>query len=400
MTAAPSSVPVDPAQRLKFLQHIPALDGLRGMAILLVLIHNAGHFGAHPSGGFWVTALIAAIGWVGVQLFFVLSGFLITMKLLETQSASNYFPVFFGRRVLRIFPLYYAALIVGLLIVPAITQQPAGGEASTSHQVWLWTFLLNWVHPLGLPTYGFPHFWSLAVEEQFYLIWPFIVYKATQTTLARTCYALIGAALVFRTVLALGGATEDMIYEFTVCRMDALAMGALLAVWLQSPDWTQRLQEKAAARLIPTAFAIVLLGALCSRLYTRSLLFTQTLGYTLLAVFFALILLACLIGTNRLNRWCRQFLSLALLRSLGKYSFAMYVFHFPIQLRLESWLPVFEQRFAAWSGIAFLAVVALVSYVAAFCSYHLYEKHFLRLKSWFTPRARLDRSQSELPEHA
>ena len=116
MTTAASSVPVDPAQRLQFFQHIPALDGLRGIAILLVLVQNAGHFGAHPSGAFWVTALIAAIGWVGVQLFFVLSGFLITVKLLETQSASNYFSVFFGRRVLRIFPLYYAALIVGLLI--------------------------------------------------------------------------------------------------------------------------------------------------------------------------------------------------------------------------------------------------------------------------------------------
>jgi peptidoglycan/LPS O-acetylase OafA/YrhL len=400
MTNVPSSAPVQAAQQLQFFQHIPALDGLRGIAILLVLIHNAGHFGAHPAGGFWIAALVGAIGWVGVQLFFVLSGFLITLKLLSTQGASNYFSVFFGRRVLRIFPLYFAALIVGLLIVPAITGHPPGGETPAVHQVWLWTFMLNWSHPLGLPAYGFPHFWSLAVEEQFYLIWPFIVYRTTHTTLARTCYAVIAAALIFRTVLALNGATEDMIYEFTFCRMDALAMGALLAAWLQSPDWTRRLQEKAAARLIPAAFVILLLGAVFSRVYTRSLLFTETLGYTFLGVFFALILLACLLGTNKLNRWCRQFLSINSLRSLGKYSFAIYVFHYPIELRLEPFLPFFHQHFGIWSGIAFLLAVSLASYVAAFFSYHLYEKHFLRLKSLFTPRTRREPAQSELPRHA
>jgi peptidoglycan/LPS O-acetylase OafA/YrhL len=400
MTNAQNSAPIHSAQELQFFQHIPALDGLRGIAILLVLIHNAGHFGAHPSGPFWVAALIGAIGWVGVQLFFVLSGFLITTKLLATQGAPNYFSVFFGRRVLRIFPLYYAALIVGLLVVPAITQQPPGGETPASHQIWLWTFLLNWSHPLGLPAYGFPHFWSLAVEEQFYLLWPFVVYRATHSTLARVCYALIVAALVIRTALALNGASEDMIYEFTVCRMDALAMGALLAVWLQSPDRLRWLQEKAAAQLIPAAFAIWLLGAVCSRVYTRSLLFTETVGYTLLGIFFALILLACLLGTNKLNRVCRRFLSTDVLRSIGKYSFAMYVFHYPIQLSLERFLPRFEQHFGVWSGIVFLLIVSLASYVAAFFSYHLFEKHFLRLKSAFTPRARLEPAPAELPRHA
>lgn len=400
MTKANGSAPVGPAQQLQFFQHIPALDGLRGIAILLVLIHNAGHFGTHPHGAFWITALIGAVGWVGVQLFFVLSGFLITTKLLETQPAPNYYSVFFGRRILRIFPLYYAALIVGLIIVPAMTQHAPGSEAPASHQLWLWTFLLNWSQPLGASAYGFPHFWSLAVEEQFYLIWPFVVYRATPAGLARTCYAVIAAAFVFRTVLALGGANDEMIYQFTICRMDALAMGALLAAWLRSPDWIRRLEDKAASRLIPAGLALLLLGALFSRLYTRSALFTQTLGYTLLGIFFASILLACLIGSNGLNRSWRRFLSIGVLRSIGKYSFAMYVFHFPIELYLEKSLPLFEQRFAAWSGVVFLLVVSLATYGAAFLSYHLYEKHFLRLKSLFIPRTRPESSRAELPRHA
>lgn len=400
MTTAQSSAPLEPAQKLQFFQHIPALDGLRGIAILLVLMHNAGHFGAHPSGAFWLTALISAIGWVGVQLFFVLSGFLITAKLLETQNAPNYFSVFFGRRALRIFPLYYLALIVGLLIVPAVTQHPAANAPHVVHQVWLWTFLSNWAYPMGTAPYGFAHFWSLAVEEQFYLIWPFIVYRATTGTLARVCYAMILAALIFRSALAFNGASEVMIYEFTVCRIDALAMGALLAIWLRSPDWTRQLHEKAAARLLPAAFVIFLLGAVLSRLYTRTELFTQTLGYTLLGIFFAAMLLACLAGANRLNRRWRQFLSMRVLRSIGKYSYAMYVFHFPIELYLEPSMPLFQQRFGAWSGIVFLLAVGLLTYGAAFLSYHLYEKHFLRLKSWFTPRARLETSQSDQPNYA
>jgi peptidoglycan/LPS O-acetylase OafA/YrhL len=369
----------------QFFEHVPALDGLRGIAILLVLVHNAGHFGAHPSNVLWITALVGAIGWIGVQLFFVLSGFLITSKLLATQDAPNYYSVFFGRRILRIFPLYYAALVFGLIVVPAFTHGLHGGAFADWQQVWLWTFLFNWAHPLGTPAHGFPHFWSLAVEEQFYLIWPFVVHKLTSKKLARICLGVITAAFIIRTVMALEGASEDMIYEFTICRMDALAMGALIAAWLQSQERARQLQTL-APWMIPCGVSIALVGAVLSRLYTRDAFFTESLGYTCLGVFFSLLLLACLIGTNTVNRGWQKFLSLAPLRAIGKYSFAIYVFHFPLQLYAERFLPPPEQR-TGWLGMEFLVGIGLVTYIAAFLSYHLYEKHFLKLKSWFTPHA-------------
>ncbi|HEU4654374.1 MAG TPA: acyltransferase [Steroidobacteraceae bacterium] len=383
----------------RFFDHVPALDGLRGIAILLVILHNAAHFGEHPHGFFWIVAVIAAQGWVGVQLFFVLSGFLITSKLLATRHASNYYAVFFGRRVLRIFPLYYGALIVGLVIAPALTGKPPGGDASSVHEIWLWTFLFNWVHPWGTPAFGFPHFWSLAVEEQFYLLWPFVVHRLSDTKLARACLGLIIGTLVVRTIMAVIGAPDEMIYEFTICRMDALAAGALLATWLDYQD-RPRLLLTTSSWHLPAALAIVTLGALFSRLYTRDTLFTQTIGYTFLAAFFALILLPCVIGTNRLNRIWRALLSARALRSVGKYSFAMYVFHFPIQWHLQKFLPLLEQRLAAWAGIVFVVIVGLLSYAGAYLSYHLFEKHFLRLKSSFTPRAPQAGTSAEVLRHA
>src|SRR5262245_39580963 len=151
--------------------HIPALDGLRGIAILLVIPHNADVF-SNSAAWLWPAALLAHAGWIGVQLFFVLSGFLITRNLLDSRAADNYFQSFYWRRVLRIFPLYYLTLIAGLVIAPRLFQFPSGALASLQNQAWLWTFLSNWTQPLGLEVSGFSHFWSLAIEEQFYLVWP------------------------------------------------------------------------------------------------------------------------------------------------------------------------------------------------------------------------------------
>ena len=101
--------------------YLPALDGLRALAILLVIPHNSDNFGEHP-GIFLPFAILAHAGWIGVQLFFVLSGFLITRNLMALRSTKNYFAVFFGRRVLRIFPLYFGTLIVGLLLLPQLVE--------------------------------------------------------------------------------------------------------------------------------------------------------------------------------------------------------------------------------------------------------------------------------------
>jgi peptidoglycan/LPS O-acetylase OafA/YrhL len=175
-------------------EHIPALDGLRGIAILLVVPHNADVF-SHSAAWLWPFALVAHAGWLGVQLFFVLSGFLITRNLIDSRDAPNYLRAFFGRRVLRIFPLYFATLFLCLVLLPHIVDFAPGTLASHRHQLGLWTFTINWVQPFGADVSGFSHFWSLAVEEQFYLVWPFVVLAAAGTRLFRICIVLAAVAL-------------------------------------------------------------------------------------------------------------------------------------------------------------------------------------------------------------
>src|SRR5437868_4964541 len=156
---------------------MPALDGLRGIAIVLVLMHQ---FDLITSPHAIDVAFDA--GWIGVQLFFVLSGFLITGGLLDTRDQHGYFRGFFVRRVLRIFPLYYAALVATLI----------AGNTS----IWLWTYLSNFrPHP------ALPHFWSLAVEEQFYLVWPFVVWLAGRRGVIAVGGVMVIAAIVARVVI-------------------------------------------------------------------------------------------------------------------------------------------------------------------------------------------------------
>src|SRR5262249_15618967 len=152
-------------------------------------------------------------GWAGVQLFFVLSGFLITGILLETRQRARYYRNFFGRRVLRIFPLYYAVLIVAFVIVPLIAgKQPRGHE----HQLWLWVYLANWTGPFDGGVFIFGHFWSLAVEEQFYVTWPFLVRALPARAFATLCGVLIVAAPLSRALLRARGVDPEAVYEFTI----------------------------------------------------------------------------------------------------------------------------------------------------------------------------------------
>ncbi len=140
------------------------IEGLRGLAIFLVLLHNIDAF--PDEGLFRAPSAVSYAGWVGVQLFFVISGYLITGGLLDTRSASNYFSGFLMRRVLRILPLYLFALVLFLVVLPRILELPVEILRTYSEQAPLWLFMNNWTQPYSGAVYWFPHFWSLAVEEQ------------------------------------------------------------------------------------------------------------------------------------------------------------------------------------------------------------------------------------------
>src|SRR5262249_31198346 len=139
---SPMQAPFADVRRRMLRGHVPALDGVRGLAILLVIIHNAGG-PVGPSEGVVMKLfdVVTNVGWVGVQLFFVLSGFLITGILLDTRGKARAWSAFYMRRVLRIFPLYYAALIVAFVGAKLVLGRPATAEA---HALWYFLYVSNW----------------------------------------------------------------------------------------------------------------------------------------------------------------------------------------------------------------------------------------------------------------
>ena len=217
--------------------HIPALDGVRALAILLVMgVHTDVFFRSQPTAGTRLVDAVMGFGWGGVDLFFVLSGFLITGILFDTRAAPGYYTSFYARRALRIFPLYYVALAVILLVLPILGAMWHHATPKLfEHQAWLWTYTTN----IGIALHGRWElaatgqtvlFWSLAVEEQFYLVWPFLVAALSPRALTRLAGAMVVGALLLRLGLVFWGDHVVAVYVSTLTRMDALAMGALVAL--------------------------------------------------------------------------------------------------------------------------------------------------------------------------
>jgi peptidoglycan/LPS O-acetylase OafA/YrhL len=361
----------------KPLQHLPALDGLRGVAILMVMVHNLRRITeplpGDPLSLAWVK--LADMGWIGVQLFFVLSGFLITRILLNTQEAANYFRGFYARRALRIFPLYYGTLLVWLLLLPALGLSVA---RRSSYDLYWWVFLSNWVAPFHQLGNGLGHFWSLAVEEQFYLLWPLAVWRLSARGVLWLCGVLSVLSLASRIVLLAQGAPTEAVYEFTICRMDALAMGGAVAAALAIPT----LHEWLAARLrwmTLLAGITFVAGAAVSKLYRLSGFSAQTAGYSLLALAFAIWVLAIALGAGSAG------LRSPFLRMAGKYSYALYVFHFPLDMTWRSFAGTKGATISVWGDLIQVLALSLLTLVLAMASYFLVESPILRLKSRFEP---------------
>jgi peptidoglycan/LPS O-acetylase OafA/YrhL len=366
------------ATSAKPLQHLPALDGLRGIAILVVMVHNLRRI-TEPFPGdalslAWVK--LADMGWIGVQLFFVLSGFLITRILLNTQPAQNYFSGFYARRALRIFPLYYGTLIVWLVLLPALGFNVARQSA---YDIYWWVFLSNWIAPFHQLGNGLGHFWSLAVEEQFYLLWPLAVWRLSARGLLRLCGVLSILSLVSRAGLLWAGAPSETVYEFTICRMDALAMGGAVAAAMAIPALRDWLAARARWMML-AASAVFLVGAGVTKLYRQTGFVAQTAGYSLLAAAFAIWVLAIALDAG--PAWLRT----PFLRIAGKYSYALYVFHFPLDMVWRSIAKTKGYGATSVAGdVVQAALLGAITLVLAMMSYRLIESPALRFKHRFEP---------------
>jgi peptidoglycan/LPS O-acetylase OafA/YrhL len=360
---------------------IPALDGLRGIAILMVLLLHLAPYGHDLPAP---TAVVdraflfgARTGWMGVDLFFVLSGFLITGILYDTRGSKHYFRQFYARRMLRIFPLYYAALALFLIILPALRPEHWVLRDLKADAFWYWTYLYNMkVASTGfLPSSALGHFWSLAVEEQFYLIWPIAVLCLSRRQLLITCSVAAVAALACRVALSFTGyaALPDV---WMAARMDSLAIGAFIALAARSPDGHAALSRWAGP--VAKVVAVPLVALLVYKVAIA------TVAHSLVALFFGAMLVYALNASP--NSVGGKVIGSPILRFFGRYSYALYVFHHPLL-----WFkPAFSMRFVPTvfgsqmpAYLLWLVISIGVTVACALISWHLVEKQFLKMKKFF-----------------
>lgn len=389
MTQNPAVEVAGPSRR-----HVPALDGVRGVAILLVLVSHLMLFNDHTGSRFGDSlSALRGLGWVGVDLFFVLSGFLITGILFDTLKDSHYFRSFYMRRFLRIFPLYYGFLFLLMILGhwgPGMHFDWNGRQyvlLAYLQNTGIW-FRVTDFHP-GIWA-DLDHFWSLAVEEQFYLFWPLLVFLVRgRKRLMALALALSGFALVLRIVLYLHGSSPLLIFMLTPCRMDSLLLGGLAALVVRGDSgWIPRRAMLPAATLAAIVIVTYTLWHLGGDM--RDYFFGATFGYSVIALGCVAVLIASLEPesvAHRIFRW-------SWLRSLGKYSYGIYVLHIFIShavsmgtdrllgSSLRIWLTPYLHSRPLAVLVEFCVNVAAV-FLAAFLSYQLYEVHFLRLKRHF-----------------
>jgi len=326
-------------------------------------------------------------GWIGVDLFFVLSGFLITGILLREKArpglARTFFRNFYARRFLRIFPLYYAVLAALFVVAPALLPLDLASRQVYDLQGWLWTYCANVetaVHHrfnFDAGWYRLSHLWSLAVEEHFYMLWPAVVWGLSDKKLLRVAIGACVAAPLLRAAAAVEGVFNGTVYVLTIFRVDALAMGAVLAIWHRQPGglvavarWT---------RWVTPGALVFVFGSMLIRLdnWHWSM---QTIGYSIVDAGCASLLVSALFEGG----WSRL-LKTRVLRAFGKYSYGIYLVHWPLQ---ATFCRVFFEPVARAGGDVLGLFVYLLASVGlslgiAIVVWHAYERPFLRLKRFF-----------------
>lgn len=365
------------AERVLKRVHLPALDGLRGIAILLVLmVHSVPPIRGNSTA---VAALNSFFhsGVFGVDLFFVLSGFLITGILLDSKGSAHYFRSFYIRRILRLFPVYYGFLIIVAIIVPAI-HRVAGMDLPEYHGNWWWYLLYfsNWKLNHEADT-SLGHFWSLALEEQFYFFWPLTVYLLRRRALVWWC-CLLGAIAVGMRCTLVGKGID--LYSITPSRLDSLVIGALLAIAARDPVWRDRIYRYRNPLTLATLGGFLLFA-----------LQNWRFPWNPWSAFFAAAWFGMLVfqGATREHGLLYGLLNRPLLRNYGKCSYCIYVIHLVV-IDHALWLSGFlRSQMPQASGI-FAECLVMISanvivYWVARASWRYYEGPILRLKDRLAP---------------
>ena len=362
---------------------LKSLEGIRAYAFLMVFL-------VHFSGFKWTLTgrsilaypflIVLQLSFVAVPIFFALSGYLITGVLYDTLGREGYFRVFYLRRSIRVFPLYYATL--GLGVIMAVV---SAGNFHSAHLLYL-VYLQNWNANPTLPIWGHYthmfHLWSMAVEEQYYLLWPMAVWMLRgRRQLLTFCYTMIGMTIALRLALPLLQMTGYEAYQSTLFRCDPLMLGSALALHQRGP-------MRSLARLTKPAWAVVIGGL--ALMTARALLVGQALPYdrfgvevvtpTIALVGAAIVVLAIEPGTV-IFTMCEQSWAVA----LGKMSYSLYLMHgFLIPLWEIKVVPTLSTHLGHLAGrlVGMVSAFGLI-YAASCLTYRFLELPGMRLKGRF-----------------
>ena len=341
---------------------IPALNGWRAVCILLVLLHHSKWV---PGGPDWY---VSGLGGLGVRFFFVISGFLITLLMLREEKETGRLDVgaFFKRRSLRILPVYYVFLSVVLIL-----QLTTPYELSNEEWLGNLTFTRNYFGS----DWTTGHLWSLAVEQQFYLLWPFAFRALTPIKTPRRALAWLAVPLVLCPVLWLAGSLARVqgvlgLGSFFL-NADALAAGCVLAIALW--HWGDRIDRFLSRRtnLLTLAAAVLALAPVWIAPLLRSYLFAFTFTFPTLQCLAMVLLIATSIRANR--SLAMQWLDWRGVAFIGTISYSLYMWQQIFCTKPE----VFGAKASWWNSFPLWTMAA---FLAALVSYYAVERPFLALK--------------------
>lgn len=355
------------------LKYFKNLDGVRGIAALMVMIFH--FFLGVSSNSFTINLIkkIATFGQTGVTLFFVLSGFLITRILIKTKSEKGYFKNFYLRRSVRIFPLYYFFLFFAFIVSPFLFNSINVGSVYTSYtplidQFYYYTYLQNFARTFSWGWQGPGHFWSLAVEEHFYLFWPFMVYFFSNNNLKKVIIFIIVFALLLRAIMLNNGYE---VFYFTFTRFDSLAIGSLLAL----------LELKKVFKVENSNKFLVLLIAFSLPTFILLTVFSGTANYYVQIFKYLFISMTyfsfiCYVLSIKTNNFINKILNSSILQYSGKISYGLYVYHPFVYFLVEYF---FETDYILINMLSRF----ILTYIISSLSYKYFESYFLRFKKYF-----------------
>ena len=352
----------------------PALEGLRGIAIIAVIIYHNFPYGD------------SLFGWLGVDLFFVLSGFLITsilFKSVNVDTPSAYFKKFYIRRALRIFPLYYLFLFAFLFLLPALGIFNNEVSEYQEDKFWFIFYGQNWLFTNNFPetSHCLNHFWSLAVEEQYYIFWPIIIILLRKPK--SLLIFLIGFLIflfAFRSFIW-NAQYEDFNYTnfYTFTRFDGICIGSIIAILsIQKKEFILRHTALIVTGLAAVNFIFYFANT------SGKLPYLAFIGYTTFAAMFGILVYELAYGNTN---WLKKIFSGNILRFLGRISYGLYMFHWPVHYFFRKPLFIFFNDSlhisTVYNQILIAFITTAVSIVFSLISYYFFEMKFLRLKENF-----------------